>query len=113
MDAAVDFRQYQRMDFWRFPRTCRHGVLRVTQSALRLRSAVIPAYPAALSLRGKDMNLNWLRKTLRPHGEDGQDMVEYALILGMVSITAIAIILLVGPAVKDEFQYIVNGLASA
>lgn len=45
--------------------------------------------------------------------EDGQDMVEYALLLGMISITALALIILVGPAIKSEFQFIVNGLSSA
>jgi Flp pilus assembly pilin Flp len=45
--------------------------------------------------------------------EDGQDMVEYALLLGLISITALALIVLVGPYLKDTFQYLVNGLASA
>lgn len=40
-------------------------------------------------------------------------MVEYALLLGMISIVAIALILLVGPALVAEFQSILNGLASA
>lgn len=45
--------------------------------------------------------------------EDGQDMVEYALLLGMISVAALAIIVLVGPQISDTFQFLVNGLASA
>jgi Flp pilus assembly pilin Flp len=45
--------------------------------------------------------------------EDGQDIVEYALLVGLLSMFALAIVLLVGPAVKDTFQYVVNGLQSA
>lgn len=55
--------------------------------------------------------LNWVSQRLTD--EEGQDMVEYSLLLGLISMTALALILLVGPAVKSEFQYIVNGLASA
>lgn len=44
--------------------------------------------------------------------EEGQDIVEYALLVGLLSMFALAIILLVGPAVKDTFQYLVNGLGS-
>jgi pilus assembly protein Flp/PilA len=45
--------------------------------------------------------------------EEGQDMVEYALLAALISIVAIAIIILVGPYLKDLFQDVVNGLASA
>ena len=45
--------------------------------------------------------------------EDGQDMIEYALLAALISIVAIAIIVLVGPYLKDAFQDVVNGLASA
>lgn len=45
--------------------------------------------------------------------ENGQDMVEYALLAALISIVAIAIILLVGPALKDMFQDIVNSLQNA
>jgi len=40
-------------------------------------------------------------------------MVEYALLVGLLSVFALAIIILVGPAVKSTFQYIVNGLEIA
>jgi len=45
--------------------------------------------------------------------EEGQDMVEYALLAALISIVAIAIIVLVGPYLQDLFQDVVNGLSSA
>ena len=45
--------------------------------------------------------------------EEGQDMVEYALLAALISIVAIAIIVLIGPYLKDLFQDVVNGLGSA
>ena len=45
--------------------------------------------------------------------EEGQDMVEYALLAALISIVAIAIIVLVGPYLKDLFQDVVNGLGAA
>jgi pilus assembly protein Flp/PilA len=45
--------------------------------------------------------------------EDGQDMIEYALLAALISIAAIAIVILVGPYLKDLFQDVVNGLGSA
>ena len=40
--------------------------------------------------------------------EEGQGLVEYALILVLVSIVVIAILLLLGPAVGNVFSTIVN-----
>lgn len=45
--------------------------------------------------------------------EEGQDMVEYALLAALISIVAIAIIILIGPYLKDLFQDVVNGLGTA
>ena len=45
--------------------------------------------------------------------EEGQDMVEYALLAALISIVAIAIILLVGPYLDNLFSDIVNALGSA
>ena len=45
--------------------------------------------------------------------EEGQDMIEYALLAALISIVAIAIIVLIGPYLKDLFQDVVNGLGSA
>src|SRR5438067_2183195 len=49
----------------------------------------------------------------RLESEEGQDMIEYALLAALISIVAIAIIILVGPYLKNLFQDVVNGLASA
>jgi pilus assembly protein Flp/PilA len=47
---------------------------------------------------------------LRARTERGQGMVEYALILALVSIVAIVVLLLLGPAVADIFQRITTEL---
>ena len=44
-----------------------------------------------------------------PH-EEGQGLVEYALILVLVAIVVIAILLLVGPVVGNVFSTIVKNL---
>ena len=46
-----------------------------------------------------------------PHDE-GQGIVEYALILVLVAIVVIAILLLVGPKIANIFSKITNGLSS-
>ncbi|MCH4890436.1 Flp family type IVb pilin [Acidaminobacter sp. JC074] len=45
--------------------------------------------------------------------EDGQGMVEYALIIGLVVIAVIAVLVLLGPAIADQFQEIVDSLTGA
>jgi len=45
--------------------------------------------------------------------EEGQDMVEYALLAALISIVAIAIIIAVGPYLKNLFQDVVNALGTA
>jgi pilus assembly protein Flp/PilA len=42
--------------------------------------------------------------------EEGQGLVEYALILVLVAIVVIAILLLVGPAVGNVFSVIVGAI---
>lgn len=42
--------------------------------------------------------------------EEGQGMVEYALILALVSIAAIAVLVLLGPAIADILQQVVDAL---
>ena len=44
--------------------------------------------------------------------EEGQDMIEYALLAALISIVAIAIILLIGPYLDDLFKDIVNALGT-
>lgn len=50
--------------------------------------------------------LTWLRSR-----EEGQGMVEYALILVLVSIVAIAVLLVLGPQIANVFQKVTNSLA--
>ena len=42
--------------------------------------------------------------------DEGQGMVEYALIIGLVVIAVIAVLALLGPAIADQFQTIVDRL---
>ena len=42
--------------------------------------------------------------------EDGQGLVEYALILVLVAIVVIAILLLLGPVIGNVFSGVVNSL---
>ncbi|UCC61873.1 MAG: pilus assembly protein [Anaerolineae bacterium] len=43
--------------------------------------------------------------------EEGQGLVEYALILVLVAIVVIAVLLLLGPIVGDVFSDIIKGLS--
>jgi pilus assembly protein Flp/PilA len=47
---------------------------------------------------------NWMRD------EDGQGMVEYALIIGLISVVAIAILGSLGGKVKNKFKQINDNL---
>lgn len=42
--------------------------------------------------------------------EEGQGLVEYALILVLVAIVVIAILLLMGPQIANVFSRVTNGL---
>jgi pilus assembly protein Flp/PilA len=42
--------------------------------------------------------------------EKGQGLVEYALILVLVAIVVIAVLVLLGPAISNIFQEIINNL---
>ncbi len=44
--------------------------------------------------------------------EEGQGLVEYALILVLVAIVVIAILLLVGPQIANIFSKVTNGLST-
>jgi pilus assembly protein Flp/PilA len=45
--------------------------------------------------------------------EEGQDMIEYALLAALISIVAIVMILAIGPYIQNTFEDVVNALASA
>jgi pilus assembly protein Flp/PilA len=45
--------------------------------------------------------------------ENGQGMVEYALIIGLIAVAAIAVIVLMGPKIKQLFQSADDGLDEA
>ena len=46
----------------------------------------------------------------RPQNEEGQGLVEYALILVLVSVVVIAILLILGPIVGNVFSQVTNVL---
>jgi pilus assembly protein Flp/PilA len=52
-----------------------------------------------------------LRSFLR--NEEGQDLIEYALLVGLISLVAVAAITLAGSAVNDIFTNIAGKLAAA
>lgn len=41
---------------------------------------------------------------------EGQGMVEYVLLVGLISVAVIAVLLLLGPAISAEFQTIIDNL---
>ena len=45
--------------------------------------------------------------------EEGQDMIEYALLAALISIVAIVMILAIGPYIQNTFSDVANALASA
>jgi Flp pilus assembly pilin Flp len=45
--------------------------------------------------------------------EQGQDIVEYAFLAGLISIVAVGIIVLLGPYLQNAFQDIINAVNSA
>ena len=42
--------------------------------------------------------------------EEGQGMVEYALLVGLIAIVVVAVLVLLGPAIAAKFQSIVTSL---
>jgi pilus assembly protein Flp/PilA len=49
-------------------------------------------------------------KMLFLHREDGQGLVEYALVLVLVAVVVIAILTLLGPQIGNVFSRVTNGL---
>jgi pilus assembly protein Flp/PilA len=55
--------------------------------------------------------INRLRAIVR--NEEGQDLIEYALLVGLISLVAVISIGLAGSAVNNIFQSITNQLTAA
>ena len=47
------------------------------------------------------------------HEEDGQDMVEYALLIGLISVVAVASLIIAGDAVVSLWEAVVTALNTA
>ena len=57
----------------------------------------------------------WLRDAIAlvTRDEEGQDMIEYALLAALISIVAIVMILAIGPYIQNTFSDVANALQSA
>lgn len=53
------------------------------------------------------------RETLEHDGEAGQGLVEYALILVLVSVVTLALMVLIGPQIANMFGNIVDSMRAA
>lgn len=52
--------------------------------------------------------INYMSVFMRDN--EGQGMVEYVLLVGLISVAVIAVLLLLGPAISAEFQTIIDNL---
>jgi pilus assembly protein Flp/PilA len=66
-------------------------------------------FAVAQQMKLQDMLHNLAARLER---EEGQDMIEYALLAALISIVAIAIIILIGPYLVNLFQDVVNALGT-
>jgi Flp pilus assembly pilin Flp len=48
---------------------------------------------------------NWLRR------EEGQDLIEYALLAFLISVALIAVLILVAPQIRDVFCSVISALS--
>lgn len=46
----------------------------------------------------------------RPNNEEGQGLVEYALILVLVAVVVIIVLAVLGPTIGNIFSNVINGL---
>ncbi len=53
------------------------------------------------------MLMNWLKD------EEGQGMVEYGLIIGLIAVVVIGALALLGPKIKEKFDEINNAIDGA
>ncbi|HZT97673.1 MAG TPA: Flp family type IVb pilin [Chloroflexota bacterium] len=58
-----------------------------------------------LYVTAADLIRNGLRRD-----EEGQGMIEYGLLVALISIAAIVVIVLIGPQLQQIFQKVVNAL---
>jgi pilus assembly protein Flp/PilA len=56
------------------------------------------------------MKLNYLKSLFSRN--EGQGMVEYALLIGLIAIVVIAVLVFLGPAIADQFQEIIDNLTT-
>ena len=56
------------------------------------------------------MRFNYLRRFVRD--EEGQDLIEYALLVGLISLVAVLAVTAAGTSVQTIFQTIANQLAA-
>jgi len=47
---------------------------------------------------------------LKVREEDGQGMVEYALLVGLIAVVVIGVLVLLGPAIAAKFTEIIDAL---
>jgi pilus assembly protein Flp/PilA len=65
-------------------------------------------------LQGGELVIEFIKmQAMRLRREDGQAMVEYGLILALVSVVAIAVLITVGGDVADVFTRIATDLEAA
>lgn len=51
---------------------------------------------------------NWIAPFFKK--EEGQGMVEYALLVGLIAVVVIVALVALGPAIRDKFQVITDKL---
>jgi len=52
--------------------------------------------------------INYVSSKVRE--EEGQGMVEYALLVGLIAVVVIGVLVLLGPAIAAKFQTIIDNL---
>jgi pilus assembly protein Flp/PilA len=83
---------------------------KLSQRQDKQKEQVLTEFAVAQQMKLKEMLDSLVARLER---EEGQDMIEYALLAALISIVAIAVIILVGPYLRNLFQDVVNALASA
>ena len=78
-------------------------------------SALVLARPAECQGRIRDMNARAAARTLRRwvRAEDGQDLLEYALLVALIVIVAISAVTTVGTTIKTVFWDAISAASSS